>query len=79
MLFFAFVAIGAHFEPDYHMLPLADIPTLGVYVLATFVGISVEIVNAFDVQFLLVGVVVWTVLGSLTGWFVGWRRFKAGL
>ena len=58
------------------MLALLDLPTMGVYALGVYLGISVQIVDAFDVPFLLVGVVVWTILGWLIGWFVGWRFFK---
>jgi len=67
LLFGLFAMLNAYFSPEAHMMAVLDFPTLGVYFLLAENGLPMSIRNAYDLRFLVVGVVVWMILGALAG------------
>lgn len=62
-----------------HMLLLLDFVTIGVYFALSAVGLSMNIVDATDMRFLVISILVWTALGFLIGVVVGrWKRSQHG-
>ena len=57
----------AQHNPEAHMLALLDVPTLLVYLCSTLIGLPAELTDAGDLGFLLVGILVWTLVGGLGG------------
>jgi hypothetical protein len=61
------VAALSYFYPEANALALFDIPTLGVYMMATLIGFGTDIVNASDIFFFFIGLATWTVIGLIVG------------
>lgn len=55
-------------SPEGAMLVLVDVPTLGLYwLLSAAAGIHLDIVDAFDMRFFFLALLVWAMLGAVIG------------
>lgn len=70
------LGLWARVNPEADMLALTDVPTMAVYAAMSCLGSEVEIVNAGDGRFLLVGTTVWFFLGLVGGGLMIWYRSR---
>jgi hypothetical protein len=58
-----FLLLLAHRSPEANMLVGGDLPTVSVYWLLQSLGVQWSIAGAADIKFLIVGLIVWFVIG----------------
>lgn len=59
------LAVVSRTYPESNTLALLDAPTVGLYFLLAAMGVPVEVTDASDKTFLLVGTFVWATFGTL--------------